>query len=330
MTRKTGQQDIEQPDERNDVSTVEEFDGGEDAVSASPVQGKIYAFLQRIELEEQIPIYYLSKYENYLSGESKAFIAKFEDCEPPDEHLIGKLYGSGRYLLSCTIPPVRGKKGTTRLYRFRVHPSFDNVAGGPNLPGAQQQMVMIPSAPGHAEPGMVQAFGMMEKLLMMLMPLFNRPRDENVLGILQQNYSSVNDLMKKQMQDNLKMIGDYQRTIADIGDTGTMNTETETETEERPSIIDQFGPLIQQWLPVLLGGGPKAAAAGALVNSVPQVQQIMKDKFQLRQIIAYLDQSNGPDATDKLLSALKIQRIGKRPVSVPVQQVQPKTRKKAG
>jgi hypothetical protein len=107
-----------------------------------------------------------------------------------------------------------------------------------------------------------------------------------------------------------------------------METETETEVDEKPSIIDQFGPIIQQWLPLLLGGGPKAAAAGAIVQTVPQVQQIMKDKFQLRKIIAYLDQSNGPDKTDKLLAALKIQRIGKRPVSVPVQQVQPQRGKK--
>ena len=328
MTRKTGQQDIEQPEDREEISTVEEFDGGEDAISASPVQGKIYAFLQRIDLEEQAPIYYLSKYENYLSGESKAFIAKFEDCEPPDEHLIGKLYGSGRYLLSCTIPGARGKKGFTRLYRFRVHPSFDNVSGGPSNPGA----LVAPGAgiQMHSENGMVQSFAMMEKLLMLLIPLFNRPRDENVLGILNQNYSSVNDLMKKQMQENLKMITDYQRTIADIGDTGTMETETEVEAAvDKPSIMEQFGPIIKQWLPILLGGGLKAEAAGALVQSVPQVQQIMRDKFQLRKIISYLDSSNGPDATDKLLAALKIQRSGKRPVQVPVQQVQTRVKKKA-
>lgn len=324
MTRKTGQQKLEpQAEERENLSTIEEFDGDDLQMSPS-VSSRIYQFLDRIELDEFSPVFYLSKYENYTSGEAKAFLKKFEDCDPPDEDLIGRLYGSGRYMLTCVIPPVRGKhKGYNRMYRFRVHPDYDHLGATP---------ATVPSGPVHSispETGMINAFSMIEKVLMMLVPLFNRPRDENVLGILNQNYTAVNELMKKQMGDNLKMLMDYQRTIADLGEAAPAGDDLEDEPAAAPSMLEQFGPLIQQWIPLLLGGGPQAKAAGAVVKAVPQVQQILRDKIELRKIIAYLDQTNGPDNTDKILEALKIKRAGKRPVAVQ-QPAAPPARQRGG
>lgn len=304
---KTGQQ----PDD--DLSTVEEFD--DESGQLPTVQGKILAFLERAEMTDAQPVFYLYKYENYVSGEGKAFIQKFEDCDPPDEESIARVHGPGRYLLTLSIPASKGgKRGLTRMYRFRVHPSFKT---GDNL------MQSTAPAPAFMAPavqpaggGMIEAFGVLEKLLVMLVPLFNRPRDENVLGILNQNYEAVNGLMKKQMQENMLLLNEYQRSIADLGESVPMFNEQETETEETPSIIEQFAPLIQQWLPLLMGGGPQAQAAGTLVRAVPQVQSVIKDKLQLRKIIKYLDDTNGPDTTDRILRALKIQRTGARPVQV--------------
>lgn len=318
MTRKTGQQepDTEEtaaaPPELN--SGIEEFDISEtDQHSAASLSGRVYAFLQRVEIEDTSPVYYLSKYDNFGSGEQKSFVAKFEDCEPPDEALIGSKYGPGRYILTCQIPPSRNRKNpVVRIYRFRVSTAFARREEPAHL-------AAIPAAIPAAAPGvgMPEMFAMFERFVSLLLPLFNRPRDENVLGILNQNYSTVNELMKKQMQDNLKLLTDYQRNIASITEEGEAEeVDTTDDRAETPSIIEQFGPLIQQWIPLLLGGGPKAAAAGALVNTVPQVQEVLKDKMQLRKIIAFLDQSQGPNKTDKILAALKIQRSGKRPVQV--------------
>lgn len=330
MSKKTGQQNTETDDTKErpgggDPSAITEMDINEtDTQSGAGLSGRIMAFLQRIDLdEEQSPVYYLSKFEHSGAGEQKAFVAKFEDCDPPDEALIGTRYGSGRYILTCQIPPLPGKKNfTARVYKFRVSSAFERMQ-----PAALPTAIPAAIPAGGPDAGM-QVFAMFERFIGMIVPLINRPRDENVLGILHQNYSSVNDLMKKQMQDNLKMINDYQRTIADLGDGEPMETTATEERAEPPSILEQFGPLIQQWIPVLLGGGPKAAAAGALVQQVPQVQQVLRDKLQLRKIISYLDQSQGPDKTDKVLAALKIQRIGKRPVPVQVQQVETRGKKR--
>lgn len=303
-----------QPNETEDLSTVEEF--GDESGQLPTVQGKILDFLERAEMTDAQPVFYLYKYENYVSGEGKAFIQKFEDCDPPDEESIARVHGSGRYLLTLTIPKSKGgKRGLTRMYRFRVHPSFktgDNLLMQSTAPAPA--FMAPPAQP--AGNGMIEAFGMLEKLLVMLVPLFNRPRDENVLGILNQNYEAVNGLMKKQMQENMLLLNEYQRSIADLGESIPMVNEQETQIEETPSIIEQFAPLIQQWLPLLMGSGPQAQAAGTLVRQVPQVQQIMRDKIQLRKIINYLDQTNGPDTTDRILRALKIQRTGARPVQV--------------
>ena len=332
MNKKSGQHEEDFPGKESatappDTSGIEEYDVTEaEYHNQASLSGRVWAFLQRVEVEGISPIYYLSKYDNYGTGESKAFVAKFEDCEPPDEDLIGTKYGPGRYVLTCQIPVKGQKNPLVRIYKFRVSQSFarqGDRSGPAAIPAA------IPAAVVNPQEGMIQAFSMLERFVGLLLPLFNRPRDENVLGILNQNYSAVNELMKKQMQDNLKMINDYQRTIAEIGggEGGEVEPATGTERAETPSIVEQFAPLIQQWLPLLIGNGPKAAAAGAIVQSVPQVQDIIKDKLQLRKIVAYLDQSQGPDKTDKVLAALKITRPGKRPVAVQVQQ-EPKGRKR--
>lgn len=335
MNRKTGQQNEdtefaqERPGGSMDTSGIEEFDVSEtDQHSAASLSGRVHAFLQRIDMADTSPVYYLSKYDHFGAGEQKAFVAKFEDCEPPDEALIGSKYGAGRYILTCQIPAGGGRKSPiVRIYRFRVSPVFDRKDEG-MAPAAIPATYPAPAASPQA--GFLEAFALFEKMMMMIVPLFNRPRDENVLGILNQNYQSVNDLMKKQMMDNLKMITDYQRTIASLGEGEEVETTTTEERPEPPSILEQFGPLIQQWIPVLLGGGPKAAAAGALVQTVPQVQEVLRDKLQLRKIISFLDSQHGPDKTDKILAALKIQRTGKRPVQVQqVPQVEPKGRKRA-
>lgn len=337
MTRKTGQQieDTGDRDERPggnpDANGIEEFDVSEtDQHSAASLSGRVHAFLQRIDMADTSPVYYLSKYDHFGAGEQKAFVAKFEDCEPPDEALIGSKYGAGRYILTCQIPAGGGRKSPiVRIYRFRVSPVFDRKDEG-TAPAAIPATYPAPAASPQA--GFLEAFALFEKMMMMIVPLFNRPRDENVLGILNQNYQSVNDLMKKQMMDNLKMITDYQRTIAELGngEGESMETTAADERPEPPSIIEQFGPLIQQWIPVLLGGGPKAAAAGALVQTVPQVQEVLRDKLQLRKIISFLDNQQGPDKTDKILAALKIQRTGKRPVQVQqVPQEAPKGKRRA-
>lgn len=304
MGRSAGQKEpIEKPDdEQEDFSTIEEF--GDDKVTIPPsISARISSFLQRIDLDDSTATFYLHKYENYLSGESKAFIDKFEDCDPPDEYLIGKKYGSGRYLLTLVIPPVRGKhQGHTRVYRFRVHPSFDkgiNDNRVMNYPVHLQQ-----SSPGSE--GINQAFQLLERMMSVFMPILNRPKDENVLDILNQNYRSVNEIMQRQMLDNVEMISRYQKNIADIGSEETMKT-TETEEEsETPSIIEQFYPLIQQWIPILLGGGAQAKAASTIAQQVPQIQQVLRDKVQLRRIIQYLDNTHGVEKTNKILSALRI------------------------
>lgn len=294
------------------LDTVEEFDGEELTVFPG-VTGKIYAFLEKADVQDATPTFYLYKYDNYDSGDAKAFIKKFQDCDPPDEDLIGRQYGGGRYLLMLTLPPPRGKRrGITRLYRFRVHPSFTRSDEG-TLPVQRLPVFQQPQGNGISE-----ALNMLERIMVMIVPLFNRPRDENIQDILRENYLSMNQVMQSQLQENLSLLTDYQRNIADLGE--RVNEQgTIPEDDDGPGLMEQFGPLLNQWIPILLGGGPQAKVASAAVQSVPQVRNILQDKIQLRKIIRALDSERGPVETDKLLQVLKIKRPGgsARPVPPP-------------
>jgi len=311
MTAKSGQL---APDE-DGLNTVEEFSGEELTFEPTFTQ-RIYDFLEKQKIDESTPTFYLYKYDDPKSGELKAFIQKYKDVEPPDEHDIGMSFGSGRYIMVMSIPRIGNRKTQMRAYRFRVHTRYDEMQqpeAGLQQPPAGNYPHYLP-APQQQNNSFNDAMMLMERVFSMLAPVLNRPRDENVTDILSQSYGAINDVMKRSMVDQFRTISDLSKQLIAGGKENMQIpfNDTETEPEEQTSIIEKFLPLIMDWLPKLIGGGPQAAIVKTAVQASPQFQQVIQDKQELHKIITYLDQARGPDETDKILAALNIKRIAAR------------------
>jgi hypothetical protein len=296
MSVKSGQQN-----DTDEINTIEEFSGDDSQIEISVTQ-KISEFLAKQKIDEDQPSFYLYKYDDYRTGEGKSLINKYRDCDPPDEDDIGKEFGSGRYLLVMAIPRQLNGKGLMRAYRFRVHPRYDSFIQKQKVlePVREIQTQVVQSGPTFND-----AFGMIERVLSIVSPLLNRPRDENVQNVLTQSYSTMGEMMKKSLMDQFRMMSELQKTMLIPGE--TMPTTTiEEEREVSPSILETLGPLLTEWLPKLLGGGPQAQVVQAAVKHSPQFQQILKDKVELNKIISYLKETQGEEKTDQILAALNI------------------------
>lgn len=306
MTRRTGQQNIDPENEREneDLSTVEEFQDGDLNFEPSFTQ-KITEFLQKAALDVQ-PVFYLYKYENYMNGEAKALIQKYKDCDPPDEDDIGRAFGSGRYLLCMAVPPSgNSKKGAMRAYRFRVHPHYDTIRNANSFVAPYPIDHRPAAVQTTGSSSLIEAVTILERLMLAMAPMMNREQNPDMQAMLLQNFNTTNSILKRQMLDNVDLLTDYQRKIADVQGE---NMGTATEELPGPSIVEQIAPLLNEWLPRLLGGGAQAKAVQQVVKMSPQFSQIIKDRGKFKQLVSYLDKTRGKEETEKVLLALKLKR----------------------
>lgn len=307
MAVKSGQQNSVD----DDVQAVEEFSGNDAQIEISVTQ-KIFEFLEKQKLDDSQPVFYLYKYEDYRTGEVKSLINKYRDCDPPDEDDIGKEFGSGRYLLVMSIPRQSDGKGLMRAYRFRVHPRYDSFVGKEKASLPVQQLQTVQQLPPQQNiPSFNDAFGMIERVLAIVSPLLNRPpQNENVQSVLSQSYTAMGEMMKRSMIDQYKMFSEMKNGLLTGGE--NMNVAEIEEEEKGASMLETLGPLLNEWLPKLLGGGPQATMVQAAVKHSPQFQQIIKDKIELNKIITYLKETQGEEQTEKILAALNIVKAPRR------------------
>lgn len=301
MNRKTGQRKKPAPVEPEDSTAVEEVDESElEGLEPSYIT-KVQEYLAKEKIEEQ-PKYYLYRYDNYDRGEGKALFDKFLDCDPPDEHDIGMEHGSGRWLLIMVIPGR--SKGNIKAYRFRTHPRYDSRLTPRTIEGQPGTVVVPYQQPRKDNGSMTDALAVIERLMCSIIPLVVKDNSNPSFDMGQamiNNYTAMNAIMKKQMMENIELLNDLSRDK--VG-----GEEVGTTTEDEPTMIEQLSPFLNQVLPMLLGGGAKAQAASAMVQSAPQFKSIIEDRGKFRKIVKYLDEKEGKDKTDKLLKTLKLKR----------------------
>lgn len=276
-----------------------------------PYIDRVNDFIKRMELVEFSRVYYLYKFDNAQSGNQKALISKFTDTDPPDEDQIGKKFGSGRYLVIMAISPCdKAPEGLMRAYPVRIHPYYDTLRTE-QLPAVQQpaaQTTIIQQPVNN----MRESFEMITQLITALSPLFAAKQQQqqqipDINSILFKTFENTQEVLKKNMLDNVKVATDLQRKLIAVERGEIENMQTDTE-ETEPSLLEQFKPLIMEWLPKIIADNPQAKALQQVVKQAPQFKQIVSNKQEFKTLVAYLDSTQGKERTDKLLSTLKLKR----------------------
>lgn len=311
--KNTGQQvdDNERNDDFDTTPTFEEVDFQNGGMYPT-YRDRLQEFLDRAELQCGDAVFSLYKYDSPVST-SCALINKYFDQEPPDEHEVGLKYGSGKYLMIMSLPPIgKQKTKTHRQYKFRISQEYDQMRQGAGGAGGdpRQQVYMYPPP---QQNNMVEAMTVLQSLIVSLIPLIRPSESPDMNKIMQANMSLVNDVMKKQMMSTVEMMNDYQRRISNvkqIGDESMKQGNEETEPDNSVmDVITQIAPLIAEWLPKLAHGGYQSKLVGNIVKETALFQEIKKSKKMIVGLIRHLDETRGAEETNKVLNALGMKRI---------------------
>lgn len=267
---------------------------------------RVQEFIKRNELLEAVTVYYLYKYDA-AAGQSKSFISKFTEIEPPDEDAIGRKFGSGRYLVVMAISPCeKAPNGAMRAYQIKIHPFYDTLKTEntvhQNVPIQPQTTIIQP------QNNFQDTLNLITQIIATISPLIQRntaPAD--ISSMMFKNYEVTSEVLKKNLLENVRVQSDLQRKL--LKNNITEEDMSDTEIQEETGILEQLKPLLVEWLPKLLGDNAQAKVVQNLVQSTPQFKKVINNVNELKTLIAYLDNEKGKATTDKILANLKLKRV---------------------
>lgn len=262
------------------------------------------------------PKVYLYRFDNFNSGNEKSLVYKYEGMDIPDAHDVGLQFGSGRYLILATIPAKKGEKSKVKGFRFKINTSYDSMRlSGGNTPNLNPLPIYnsIPQNNGKNN-GLNEGLTVIKDVMALFMPLItlslqksnNTQQLPDLSGFMMKQYSTMSEVMKHNLIESSKTIAEAQRYR--LENIGNDDSTDESESEESGSMIEKMLPLIEQFLPLLVGNNPAASATIATVKKLPEFKKVVQNKGEINKLIAYLDQKEGKEVTDTLLKKFKISR----------------------
>lgn len=301
--------------ETQDTKQQENGDGGsiiERNIQNPTLRMRINAFMQKEKINTDEIMYYVYKYDNPLSGNSKTMIDK--TTIEPDEDTIGREHGGGRYLICLTVGNG-GEDGKMRSYEIKLNKRYDILAD--EMKRQKSAAALVPASPAAVfDPSAMMAttMTMMKTMIEIFAPIMRpvqpvAPALPDLSGIMVQNFQTVNELMRGQAVEMAKLMREVQRGAL-AGDVDDDIDEEDREAEQSQGILEMIAPLLSEYIPKLLGDGPESKIVQTAVRSAPQFKQIVKDKNATAELVNYLDQTQGKQKTDAILQKLKVQRPG--------------------
>lgn len=255
--------------------------------------------------------YTLRVYRFDSRGE-RVHVGKFSD-HIPDEDEIGHKFGGGKYECMLTVSDKNRKRHVTSS-RFSLDDNYNDIIRERKQKLYQDNIKGNNGVP--MNPGFNNFDSMIEgisKLMVVMMPLFNR-NDNNsspdMASFMLKNYEMMQGVMKRSILDQQQNVNDIQRMSFGVPDV----MDDIKETTGLMGVINNLSPLIEKFLPLILGGGMGSKTAVGIVKAVPQYQQIVQNKTALKEMIAIIERNHGKDAVKKVLQEFKLKRPKKAKV----------------
>jgi len=242
---------------------------------------------------------YVYKYDNPTTGDLKVLCDRLEE-EIPDPHAIGLQYGSGRYMVMVSIPNGTTQERKVKGLRFRLHARYDELrkaaAGGGGASPVPLAVAVAPQA------SLREGVEIVRSVVEMLAPLIaaQRSSSPDVSKILESSYDMTQAILRKSVENSQHLINQVQEA--------RLAQNPADDRDEEPDFLGRVMPLLEQFLPVLLGGGAQAKTTAAMVRSLPQFSKVISNKDEMSRIVAWLDKMHGREKCDRLLSALRVNR----------------------
>lgn len=249
----------------------------------------------------------LYKYVNSDQGTERSQIAEYRNAVP-SAHEIGIRFGSGKYIMILVVPKQgkRPRQITTRT--IRLHANYDNLMMDErkkSMPEAMQGInpYIIQQQLPPQQDTMKATLSIMREVFAMLTPLLaSRNNTGNGGGVKEiiQEYAALKDILKINAQDNINFYSEMQRKAIEMS--------PETIETEKPSIIEQLIPLLNNLVPALLKNDKKAIATVNTVKMMPQFKDVVNNTGDIKKLVDHLDKSYGKVKVNGLLKKFNIVR----------------------
>lgn len=266
------------------------------------IEEKLKEWVSRENTEAQIVRTYLYKYENPVTGDHKVLCDRI-DGDIPDPHSVGVQFGSGRYIMIVTIPGSESVKARARGLRFRLHARYDDLRKRFDS-GAASAPAIMGGVAAPASGGLRDGIELVKTVVDMIVPLLatKQAAAPDMSRVLEGQYDMMQSVLKKSLSNSQELIGEIQRAKFENGGG--------VELESEPDFLSKIMPLVEKFLPVLMGGGAGANATAAAIRALPEFGKITRDTHELRRVVEWLDRSQGKAKTDAVLNALRVRRPG--------------------
>jgi len=250
---------------------------------------------------------YVYKYENATTGDLKVQCDRIDGEDIPDPHQVGLLYGSGRYLMIVSIPDGTGQQKKMRALRFRLHSRYDEML---KSRVAAVAVSAVPAAP--AVNGLRDGIDLIKSVVEVLKPLLDtrQASGPDVSKLLEGNYNMMAGVLSRSLASSQELIDQVNRAKIE-------NAPQSVEPDE-PDFLVKIMPLVEKFLPLILGGGAGAAGTAAVIRGIPEVAKVVNNAGELRRVVSWLDGRIGAEKCNTVLKALKVRRPNNgKVVSVP-------------
>lgn len=296
------------PDDEDIEASEYEFTEVDPESISIGYENDVKDWLLKNQLLDNEYVFRVYKYLNNVSGQRKEFIGEWSDYVP-GEHEIGMEFGSGRYIGLLNITDNRGKRRCTSC-KFRIHKHYDSLRSQSSMNNFFPSRSMV----GHAGGGIDGSLETVGKIIQMILPVVQaKPESQGNYGeLMNENYRMMNSIMKRSVFDNMQMLNDLQRKNAGLSEV----VESEEEATGAMGVINQIMPMVERFLPLIVGKSmPQARATVDFVKTLPEYNQMVKNKAMLKAFCAFVDSKHGRSETDKILARFKVSR------PVPVEKV---------
>ena len=257
-------------------------------------------------------------YEVRKDGSSEV-ITKFNLHTIPDVGEIAERFGAGTYRVSVNIyRPKLGDQPAVQRCKYKiVHVSEKAVRAA-----SKAEASTTSSAIEQIEMTLGLVERMFEKMVRPLMDQATKDRPAAApspvqdISAMSKVYSEMSSNMSKIMLDSMRDSMALRRDMlsmipaADLSD-DEPDTEPEPESATPAAggtvnpLVERIIPLIEQFLPALIGN-PAAAAVAPLVKGAPDFQKLMSDPESLGNVAVYVAKTYGMPALKEMVGKLGI------------------------
>lgn len=270
---------------------------GEEIQRAS-ISGDVIEWTQKHSLTDEGYICSLYKYSK-AGDRIKEMCFQYID-EIPTEHNIGLTFGAGRYECIFNGQDAAGKKYSL-CRKFTLNSHYDllrekenkNQLAG-NVPPAIVRMQ-------NSEVG--QAMSVMKEIMGMILPFMqlNAAAQRQTTSSPLDAFKGFNEVLRQNALDNTQFYNDIMRKIGQVPEA----VETQGESEMNNGFLGQIFPLIEKFLPMIIGNQKKSSQTIDSLKALPGVASVLQDKNQLAAILKKIKTEKGEATYLKCLKALK-------------------------